>query len=61
MRRDVIGVLGLLGIAGAILVLHHYSNYGRLQDKNKELCHGKVGLLLLLASALVPLFLKKGE
>lgn len=36
-------------LAGAGLTLEHRLNYGRWWDKDKLICHGRAGVLLLMA------------
>lgn len=45
--------LGMIG--GAILALHHYLNYNRWQDENKDDCHGKLGITVFSISGIIRL------
>jgi len=48
--------IGIFG--GALLALDHYSRYGRWKDRDKKLCHGRIGQYLFFSSVIVRIFLK---
>ncbi len=55
-KSDLIKKLSELGmVVGAGLVIEHKLSNGRWTDEDKEDCHGKVGVLLFVVSALVRL------
>lgn len=48
-----LGYQFIMILAGAGMTLEHRLNYGRWWDKGKLICHGRAGLLLLMASSAV--------
>jgi len=47
MDRDKIKKIGtLLTLVGFGMTLEHRLNHGKWYDEDKEICHGKVGLIL---------------
>ncbi len=56
MNLEEIADIGIVG--GALLALHHYSEYGRWEDRDKELCHGRTGKYLFLSSVVALIFLE---
>lgn len=51
-----LGYYLILILAGAGMTLEHKLNYGRWWDKGKIICHGRAGMLLLIAGLPVALF-----
>jgi hypothetical protein len=45
----------IMMMAGAGMTLEHRLNYGRWWDKGKLICHGRAGVLLLMAGSSVAL------
>ena len=48
-----LGLQFIMILAGAGLTLEHRLNYGRWWDRGKLICHGRAGLLLLMASSVI--------
>ncbi|MHA1938506.1 MAG: hypothetical protein ACW97O_09890 [Candidatus Thorarchaeota archaeon] len=61
-NSDLVKELSELGmVVGGLLALEHKISYGRWTDEDKEECHGRFGLGLLVLSALVNLNIDSQE